>query len=57
MRLFTYRQAQPWPPTVVAGPTWSGIYDEAATGLEVLLDVAAAVDWTNGLIGHIDSAT
>ncbi len=56
VRLFTYRQAQPWPPTAVAGPTWSGIYDEAATGLEVLLDVAAAVDWTNGLIGHIDIA-
>lgn len=57
VRLFTYRQAQPWPPTVVAGPTWSGIYDEAATGLEVLPDVAAAVGWANGLIGRIDTAT
>jgi hypothetical protein len=56
-RLFNYRQAQPWPPTVVAGPTWSGIYDEAATGLEVRPDVAAAVDWTNDFISRIDVAT
>lgn len=57
VRLFNYRQAQPWPPAVVAGPTWSGIYDEAAAGLDVLPDVAAAVDWANHFIGRIDVST
>lgn len=57
VRLFSYRQAQTWPPKVVAGPTWPGIYDEAATGLDVLLDVAAAVDWVNDLISRIDGVT
>lgn len=56
VRLFDYRRAQAWPPTVVASPTWSGIYDEAAAGLRVLPDVTAAVDWANDLIGRIDSA-
>lgn len=56
VRLFDYRRAQTWPPTVDAGPTWSGIYDEAATGLDVLPDVAAAVGWANDLIGRIDGA-
>ncbi len=57
VRLFNYRQAQPWPPTVVATPTWSGIYDEAATGLEVRANVAAAVDWANDFVSRIDAAT
>jgi hypothetical protein len=57
VRLFIYRQAQPWPPTVVAGPTWPGIYDEAATGLEVQSDVDAAVDWANDFIARINVAT
>ena len=57
VRLFNYRQAQPWPPTVVVGPTWPGIYDEASTGLGVVPDVDSAVDWVNELIARIDSAT
>jgi hypothetical protein len=57
LRLFNYRQAQPWPPTVVAGPTWSGIYDEAAAGLAVRPEVSAAVDWVNDFIGRVDAAT
>jgi hypothetical protein len=57
VRLFNYRQAQPWPPTVVTGPTWPGIYDEAGNGLEVVPDVDSAVDWVNELIARIDSAT
>jgi hypothetical protein len=56
VRLFSYRQAQPWPPTVVAGPTWPGIYDEASVGLDVERDVDGAVDWANELIARIDSA-
>lgn len=56
LRLFDYRQAQPWPPTVTPGPTWPGIYNEAAAGLDVLPDLHAAVDWTNQLIGKINTA-
>ena len=57
VRLFNYRQAQPWPPTVIAGPTWPGIYDEAGIGLKVVPNVDSAVDWANELIARIDSAT
>lgn len=56
-RLFSYRRAQPWPPTIVPGPTWAGIYDDAATDLAVRPDVATAVDWANDLIGRINGAT
>jgi hypothetical protein len=52
----TYRQAQPWPPTVVTRPTWPGIYEEAGTGLEVVPNVDSAVDWANELIARIDNA-
>lgn len=57
LRLFIYRKAQPWPPTVTAGPTWSGIYDEAGAGLDVAPNVDSAVDWANELIARIDNAT
>jgi hypothetical protein len=55
VRLFTYRQAQPWPPTVVAGPTWPGIYEEAGAGLNVAPTVDSAVEWANELIARIDN--
>jgi hypothetical protein len=57
VRLFGYRRAQTWPPIVVAGPNWSDIYDEAATGLDVLPGVDAAVAWANDLIVRIHDAT
>jgi hypothetical protein len=57
VRLFNYRQAQPWPPTVVAGPTWPGIYGEAGADLDVVPNVDSAVDWANELIARIDRAT
>jgi hypothetical protein len=57
VRLFNYRQAQPWPPTVVAGPTWPGIYDEAGNSLDVAPNVDRAVDWANELIARIDGVT
>jgi hypothetical protein len=44
-RLFTSRRAQPWPPTVVAHQGSETLYVEAAEGLGVLPEVAAAVEW------------
>lgn len=55
-RLFRYRQQQPWPPTVVAGPSWDSLYLEAAKGIDVLPTLGAAVTWVNGLIARLDSA-
>ena len=55
VRLFGYRQAQPWPPAVVATQTWPGIYEDAA-GLDVLPDLDSAVGWANELIRRIDTA-
>jgi hypothetical protein len=50
VRLFNFRHEQPWPPTVVAGAAWSGIYEDAAAGLDVLPDLGDAVGWANELI-------
>ncbi|CAN5296809.1 nucleotidyl transferase AbiEii/AbiGii toxin family protein [soil metagenome] len=52
-RLFTYRQAHEWPPTIVAGAEWGSIYAEAADGLPVLRSVEEAVSWANGFIAGI----
>ncbi|WP_460832358.1 nucleotidyl transferase AbiEii/AbiGii toxin family protein [Nocardioides hungaricus] len=56
VRLFTYRQGHPWPPTVAEGEEWASIYAEAADGLDVLSDVDAAVIWVNDLVAAIDAA-
>lgn len=55
-RLFAYRKRQPWPPEVVAGEGWDGLYAAQAEGLDVLPDIDGAVAWANGLIARIDSA-
>jgi len=56
-RLFDYRRAQPWPPTVVERASWAALYREAAEDLNgVLPDVASAVAWVNALIGRVDEA-
>lgn len=56
-RLFAYRGAQSWPPTVTPTASWSTLYAEAAGGLDgVLADVEAAVAWTSQLIAAIDAA-
>lgn len=57
VRLFNYRGAQPWPPTVVAGQSWPGIYADAAAGLKVMPDLDSAVMWANDLIAQIDAAS
>ena len=55
-RLFAFRRAQPWPPTVVAHERWDELYREAARDLDVLPQVADAVAWANDLIARADAA-
>ena len=54
-RLFDYRKAQAWPPTVTENDGWAEIYKEQSAGLDVLPNVAEAVVWANRLISRIDS--
>lgn len=55
-RLFAYRRAHAWRPTVVSGESWRSLYAEAATGLPVVSDLDAAIEWSNGFITQIDQA-
>lgn len=55
-RLFSYRQAQPWPSKVVKGKGWENLYSERADGLQVIQSVDDAVEWVNGLINKVASA-
>ena len=55
-RLFAYRKAQDWPPTVSAREGWEEQYRSLAGGLRVRQSVGEAVEWANGLIGRIASA-
>ena len=57
VRLFVYRKAQEWPPTVVKQTGWSGLYTEQSSGLPVLQSVEEAIDWANSFIKQIDEAT
>lgn len=57
IRLFAYRKAHAWPPSVVEGTNWSTLYLEAADGLNVAADVAAAIEWVNTFIARIDHAS
>lgn len=47
VRLFAFRAAHAWPPTVVAGHEWESRYADAADELEVR-ELEAAVAWVNG---------
>lgn len=55
-RLFAYRQAQPWPPTISLGDNWGSLYAAAAADLDVLPTVEQAVTWANNFIGAINAA-
>jgi hypothetical protein len=55
-RLFTYRQQQAWPPTIVVGHQWDTLYAEAAEGLAVLPTAEEAATWANALIQRIAEA-
>lgn len=54
-RLFISRKKHLWPPTVLAGADWPSLYDEAASGLDVLATVEEAVEWTNQTIARLDA--
>ena len=53
-RLFAYRQRQPWPSPIVASEGWREAYDEQRRGLDVIEDVAEAVEWANALVAKIE---
>ncbi|MGO4246469.1 nucleotidyl transferase AbiEii/AbiGii toxin family protein [Paenarthrobacter sp. RAF54_2] len=57
VRLFDYRKAHVWPPAVVEGADWLTLYAEAAEGLDVVPDVAPAIEWLNKFIARIDQAS
>lgn len=54
IRLFAYRQQQAWPPTIVAGEGWDGLYSEAAFGLDVIHRLDEAIAWGNCLVEKIN---
>lgn len=54
-RLFIARNAQTWPPVVVAHSSWATIYADAADGLDVRTDLDQAVAWANELIVELDA--
>lgn len=56
LRLFAFRKRQPWPPTITANDRWPTLYNEAATGLDILEDAHLATNWANDLIRRIDEA-
>jgi hypothetical protein len=56
IRLFSYRNMQPWPPTIVENTGWGGLYDDQKTGLIVLDSVSDAIAWANELVGIIDGS-
>lgn len=55
-RLFTYRQQQAWPPTIVGSAQWESLYAHASDGLDVLPKVSDAIAWTNDLVQRITAA-
>ena len=56
LRLFAYRRAQQWPPSIETGEGWSELYDAQAQGLDVAASAAEAVAWANELIKRIDES-
>lgn len=56
MRLFEYRQQQQWPPSIVKGDGWEGLYDEQRENLDILPTVDEAIVWANDLIARIDNS-
>lgn len=54
-RLFAYRCAQSWPPTVTEADDWEALYKAQMPSSGVLPSVSLAVEWVNGLICKIAS--
>ncbi|MBY4796924.1 nucleotidyl transferase AbiEii/AbiGii toxin family protein [Collinsella sp. AGMB00827] len=55
-RLFAYRQAQSWPPTIIKQQGWIELYQELARDLPVVQNIDQAIEWINSLIESIQHA-
>ena len=55
-KLFTYRKVHSWPPKVIGGDEWAGIYLGQKNSLPVLSTADEAIAWANELIERIDKA-
>lgn len=55
-RLFRFRKAQAWPPTIVEYQNWDTIYQGQANGVSVIQDVGQAIVWANCFIERISNA-
>lgn len=53
LRLFAFRRAHAWPPTIGSHNGWDALYDAAASGLPVLEEVESAVAWANDLVRRL----
>lgn len=55
-RVFESRKAQSWPPSISAHENWQTLYAAAADGLNVLPDIASAVEWANARVAEAVAA-
>ena len=55
-RLFSYRKAQAWPPTVIKREGWGEMYAALAEDLPVVQSIDEAIEWVNQLVAEIDDA-
>lgn len=56
VRLFDYRKAHAWPPTVIGNAGWETLYEEQAADMEVAPDVATAIKRVDDLIARIEAS-
>lgn len=56
MRLFDYRNRQPWPPSIQKAENWSDMYEAQSENVDVIKDIDDALDWVNGLVDDISNA-
>jgi hypothetical protein len=56
VRLFSYRNGHPWPPTVTARDGWADRYLQESARLGVIAELDAAIAWTNDLVATIEGA-
>ena len=56
IRLFAYRRAQSWPPSISKGRGWDDLYAAAGAGLPVEPDADRAIAWIQGFIREINGA-
>jgi hypothetical protein len=55
-RLFKYRRMQSWPPRIVKGDDWDGIYENQKGDLSVAQSCDEAVSFVNEFVLQIDGA-